>query len=274
MMTHCSENLFAHDHFVDGTRFRVAGPRDSVKGTLVFLHGVGMRLEFWAPQIAEFSRSYQCIAYDMLGHGESELPRSSPALSDYSAQFETLVAHLHLGPVTMIGHSMGALIATDAALRYPDRIQRLIAMNGVYSRSPEQKSAIERRAAMLDDAMPDWSTTLARWFGDDASPSSHDKKSALLDLLNRNRPEGYVRTYRLFASSDEAHKGRLSQLVMPALFLTGEFDPNSTPAMSKTMALESTNGSAEILPGERHMMSFVNPHATNLAIHDFLNITQ
>lgn len=272
-MTHRPDSLHVADDSFDGTRFRIVGPRDTGRGTLVFLHGVGMRLEFWEPQLTRFSQHYRCIAYDMLGHGHSPLPPPSPCLSDYSAQFASLIAHLRIGPVTLIGHSMGALIALDAALSYPQHVRRLVAMNGVYDRTREQKDAIARRVATLDGTVPDWTATLDRWFGEERTPEATGKKTALHALLNAIQPEGYARTYRLFASADDACKGRLSTLSMPALFLTGALDPNSTPAMSEAMARDSTNGTARILAGERHMMSFVHPPSTDLAIQDFLNDT-
>lgn len=270
-MTHRSDRIHVTDDSFEGTRFRVVGPGNAERETLVFLHGVGMRLEFWEPQLARFSSHYRCITYDMLGHGESPLPPAVPSLSDYSAQFAALMRHLRPGPVTLVGHSMGALIALDAGLHYPQHIQRLVVMNGVYDRTREQKDAIARRVATLDETVPDWSATLERWFGDERTPEVEGKKGTLLALLNTIQPEGYQRTYRLFATADAACKGLLSTLSMPTLFLTGALDPNSTPAMSVAMARDSASGTACILAGERHMMSFVHPASTDLAIQDFLN---
>ncbi|MBO1324264.1 alpha/beta hydrolase [Acetobacter sp. TBRC 12305] len=267
-----AETPHVQDGHAAGTRFRVVQPARPVARTLVFLHGVGMQLEFWQPQLAYFSRNYRCVAYDMLGHGDSPLPPQSPTLADYSAQFAQVVEHLSLGPVTFIGHSMGALIAIDAAIRYPDRVERLVAMNGVYDRTPAQSAAIAARVAQLDGKMPDWSATLDRWFG--AAPSEQAaERASLHDLLQRIQPEGYARTYRLFAHADQAHVQTLRTLRAPALFLTGELDPNSTPAMSEAMAAACPDGRACILAGERHMMSFVHPASTNRAITEFLHET-
>ena len=84
-------------------------------------------------------------------------------------------------------------------------------------------------------------------------------------------PVGYARTYRLFASSDAAHRGRLGGLAMPALFLTGAQDANSTPAMSAAMASEAPDGRAVSLPGERHMMSLASPGAVDPVLAGFLD---
>ncbi|WP_282761247.1 alpha/beta fold hydrolase [Komagataeibacter saccharivorans] len=257
----------------EGTRYRIAGPAtgQATQGTIVFVHGVGMSLDFWAPQIDFFAPRYRCIAYDMLGHGLSALPPEQPTLADYSNQFTRLMDHLNVPSVCLVGHSMGALITIEAGLRAPERVKRLIAMNGVYDRTVEQKAAIAARAAALkpQTGEQDWGPTLDRWFGPEPAPDAAAKRAALDHALRAIQPEGYARTYRLFARSDSAHVGRLGQLAQPALFLTGELDPNSTPAMSQAMAQAAPHGQAVILPGERHMMSYVHPDTSNRAIADF-----
>ena len=56
---------------------------------------------------------------------------------------------------------------------------------------------------------------------------------------------------------------------MPALFATGEFDPNSPPEMSRRMAAEVPDGEERIVPGQRHMMAFADPEPVNRLLDDF-----
>ena len=58
---------------------------------------------------------------------------------------------------------------------------------------------------------------------------------------------------------------------MPALFLTGEHDLNSSPEMSRRMAASTPNGAAQVVAGERHMMSFTSPETINPILRDFLS---
>jgi flavin reductase (DIM6/NTAB) family NADH-FMN oxidoreductase RutF len=99
-----------------------------------------------------------------------------------------------------------------------------------------------------------------------------DKAQTVRGLLARIDPIGYARTYRLFATSDRNHEGRLAALRMPSLFLTGEQDANSSPAMSQRMAIEAPGSRAEVLPNARHMMAFVNAEAVNRILSNFLTL--
>lgn len=92
--------------------------------TIVLIHGVGMRIEAWGPQIDYLARECRVIAVDLPGHGESaplEQSRETPAqLGHFVAWFRTVLEDLALedlgsGPVNVAGHSMGALIATGIA---------------------------------------------------------------------------------------------------------------------------------------------------------------
>jgi pimeloyl-ACP methyl ester carboxylesterase len=65
-------------------------------------------------------------------------------------------------------------------------------------------------------------------------------------------------TYQLFASADAVHAAALPGLAMPALFMTGECDPNSSPDMSRAMAL-APQGQLDIVAAERHMMNVTAP---------------
>lgn len=257
-----------------GTRYSAYSPQaGNADETVVLIHGVGMNHSVWSPQIKALTTRYQVIAYDMLGHGGSALPTPAPTLDEYAAQLERLLDALRIERAHVIGHSMGALIALEFALTHPSRTRSVVALNAVYDRTPEQREAVMNRAATLGDAPADAGidVTLARWFGDPVPAHLTKAAQTVRELLSTVDPAGYARTYQLFARSDDAHVGRLSSLAVPALFLTGECDANSNPAMSLAMAAAAPFGRAEIIANERHMMNLTNPAQVNERLLEFLS---
>lgn len=258
---------------VGGTRYALyaarAGQRDE---TVLLIHGVGMNHSVWAPQVDALTERFQVLALDMLGHGESALPGAQPSLAEYAAQVETLLDALHIDRVHVVGHSMGALVALEFALSHPARTLSVAALNAVYDRSSEQRSAVMSRANTLDETSADAGVdvTIERWFGEPVPVHLEQAAHDLRQLLRTVNPSGYARTYRLFASADRAHVGRLGELAMPALFLTGEHDPNSSPAMSEAMAAAVPDGRAEIIAGARHMMNVTDPERVTERLVAFL----
>lgn len=255
-----------------GTCYRVSGAGTGVGEAVVLVHGVGMAHEVWQPQVDDLVRDHPVVAYDLLGHGGSQLPPVDAGLADYGAQLLALLDHLGIARAHVIGHSMGALVALQFALDHPQRVRSVTALNGVFQRTPQQRAAIQARAQVLETegVQATLAGTLERWFG--APPPTHLQEAAATArrLLLGVNLAGYARTYRVFASADAAHADRLASLRPPALFMTAEFDPNSSAQMSRAMAACVPGAQCQVLPGARHMMTLTHPSEVNRALREFI----
>lgn len=268
-MADVAASTWVKDTAPDGTGFIRAG-----SGTPVLLiHGVGMNAAIWQTQIASMKDHYDLIAIDMLGHGNSPLPPENAALSDFADQAIRLLDHLGLASVSIVGHSMGALVALEVALRAPSRVGSVVCLNGVFRRPEALAQAVRERAAALGShGVPSAiAATLARWFGDPLPASLAGAANMARTALESVDAEGYARTYRLFAHADTQHVDRLAELAAPALFMTGSEDRNSTPAMSAAMARLAPRGQCLVLSGERHMMTIASPEKVTQHIMAFLD---
>lgn len=252
----------------DGTGYLRAGAGEP----LLLIHGVGMNAAIWQPQIDLLKSRYDVIAIDMLGHGVSPLPPEQAALSDYAGQVIGLLDHLGLERVSIVGHSMGALVAQEVALAAPERVRCLISLNAVFRRPPALAEAVRARAADLaGHGDPSGiAATIDRWFGNAASPKLAGAAAMARLALESADQQGYARTYRLFARADGEHAERLPKLAVPALFMTGSEDRNSSPSMSAAMARLAPQGSCLVLDGERHMMALASPEKVTRRILAFL----
>ena len=84
-------------------------------------------------------------------------------------------------------------------------------------------------------------------------------------------PAAYKCAYTAFATSQIPDQIGLSRISCPALFMTGSEEPNSTPAMSETMASLAPKGRSIIVDGAAHMMPMTHPREVNAAIHSLIN---
>lgn len=250
------------------TAYSVRGRGEAV----VLVHGVGMDRHIWQPQVIELARRFQVVAYDMLGHGGSDLPPEGVTLDAYADQLRALLDHLDISQADVVGHSMGALVAIEFALTHPVRTRSVAALNAVFQRSPEQRAAVESRAAMLktEGLGEVVAPTLQRWFGHPVPAELQDAAALTGRLLRSVDPVGYARTYEIFAMSDRMHADRLPALAPPALFMTADGDLNSSPSMSHAMADLAPRGRAHVIEGGRHMMTVTHPQAVNDALVGFL----
>lgn len=232
------------------------GPR------LVLIHGVGLRAEAWNGQVFGLARAFDVVAPDLAGHGESDGFAEEPTLQAFS---DRLAGLLHRDTV-LVGHSMGAMIALDLAIRSPYKVCGVMALNAIFRRPESARASVRQRAGQLDGVhVPDPEPTLVRWFGDRASP----ERNACAGWLRSVDPAGYRHAYKVFASEDGPSDDGLRSLTCPALFMTGGEEPNSTPAMSEAMAALASDGRCRVLAGAAHMMPMTHAAEVTAAIQAF-----
>ncbi|WEX74491.1 alpha/beta fold hydrolase [Sinorhizobium numidicum] len=236
---------------------------------LVLVHGVGMRLEAWAPQLTALSAKNRVIAVDMPGHGESGKLETGARLEDFVAWLGVFLDDLRLDGVSLAGHSMGALISGGAAATFADRIRRVALLNGVYLRDPAAKAAVIARARTISSGTVDVDGPLRRWFGEGSERSSAYRSTR--SWLQAVDPDAYATAYNAFAHGDDVYAECWSKVNCPALFLTGSQDPNSTPEMAHAMADAAPRGWAHIVEGHRHMVNLTAPELVNELLADWLS---
>ena len=235
---------------------------------VVLVHGVGLRLEAWAPQIDALAATHRVIAIDLPGHGASAPIERGSGLAAFVEWFVAALDDLGLDSVNVAGHSMGALIAGGCSVTAPQRVRRVALVCGVHRRDRTAASAVSARAAEIAAGMIDPTAPLERWFGE----GSEATEPYLLtkSWLGSVDIEAYATAYGAFAEGDDLYADRWPQVRCPALFLTGELDPNSTPQMSREMAAAAPHGEACVIAGHRHMVNMTAPDEVTTALRHWL----
>ena len=105
---------------------------DEGKGqTLLFLHGEPTWGYLFRHQIAALKDKYRVVVPDHMGFGKSETPEHRTYfLQDHIDNLEAFVLDLDLADVTLVMHDFGGPTGMGLAIRYPDRIKRIISVNG------------------------------------------------------------------------------------------------------------------------------------------------
>jgi pimeloyl-ACP methyl ester carboxylesterase len=101
---------------------------DTGKGehTLVLVHGLASNAGFWRYNIGELAKYYRVIAVDLPGYGKSQKDAYAYNMSFYAAQVKRLVDELKINKFIYIGHSMGGQVGITFALKYPERLEKLV----------------------------------------------------------------------------------------------------------------------------------------------------
>jgi len=240
---------------------------------VIFIHGAGMDHSVWALQSRYFaSRERNVLALDLPGHGRSE----GPALTSIEAMADWLVAAMDaagIGEATLIGHSMGSLIALEAAVRHAGRVSGLVLL-GTAADMPVNQ-------ALLDAAAEDKQEAIDMVTGYGFGPTGHvggargpgqwmlGGAQRLMQRVIANSPR--VLYHDLMACNEfrdgMKHAAAVSQ---PCHLILGAMD-RMTPARAGqklAKALTAVPGGASVtqLDGIGHMMMVEAPDAVLDAI--------
>ena len=115
--------------------------------TVLLLHGIACSSVTFHHVIPLLERTHRCIAIDLLGFGESPAPEwADYTLADHVAAIERMVGSLRLWePLTVVGHSMGALIGTA---RRRKRVAKLVMVSPCIYLAPHEIGDVIERARM------------------------------------------------------------------------------------------------------------------------------
>lgn len=132
---------------VDGVGVRlvadVAGTPDGAP-PLVLLHGLSAQRRFFGPVLRRLAAP--AIALDQRGHGEADKPAGPYDIATCADDAAAAAAALAPGPVIAVGHSWGATVAVEWAVRRPDQVAAVVALDGgAFPPIPAEKRAAARQ---------------------------------------------------------------------------------------------------------------------------------
>ena len=92
---------------------------------VVFVHGLGGNWQNWLENVPAVAERRRVLALDLPGFGESSMPREEISISGYARIVDAWLEGLGVGPVAVVGNSMGGFIGAELAIRFSERVDRL-----------------------------------------------------------------------------------------------------------------------------------------------------
>ncbi|MBA3534238.1 MAG: alpha/beta hydrolase [Ardenticatenales bacterium] len=221
-------------------------PTSEPKAVALVVHGYGEHIGRYQHVIdALVEREYAVFAIDHRGHGQSEGDRACVERFDYFIQDLHLLvreardAHPSL-PRVMVGHSMGALIATRYALRYGEELDLLVLSGIALQIGDDVPAFVKKIGSVLSTVLPSFpvgeigKNTLSR-------DPEVDRRINADPLHYRGKMKARMGHEMLQAAMES--RTRVHQMALPVLIMHGENDKVTNPAGSKF--LYETVGSSD-----------------------------
>jgi len=236
--------------------FAATGGRsfDSALPAVVFIHGSGLDHSVWALHSRWFAHHGRAVlAIDLPGHGHSDGPplTSIAAMADWVV---ALITAAGLSQAALVGHSMGSLVALDAAARHPGRV-RALGLIGAAAAIPVHPDLLAAAAAndhAAIDMVAIWGHGQHAGLGGSRAPGLWMLGGAIR-VLERAAP-GVLGTD--LAACNAYHDGAAAaaKLTQPAVLVLGERDLMTPLKAGRALAAAIPSSRTVTLPGAGHML--------------------
>lgn len=245
-------------------------PFDPARPTIVFIHGAAHDHSVWALQSRYFAHhGCNVLAVDLPGHGRSEGPLMDavPSMADWVMRFCDAAGARE---VSLVGHSMGSLIALEAASRHGKRVKKLALLGAAY---PMQVSGALLAAAR--DNEPEawqmvnvWSHAPAMMAGGNPTPG--------LWLLGRNLrvmqrcAPGVMHSDLNACNNYRGGETAAAGVSCPTLLVLGRRDLMTLPKIGKALGKTIAGSRTMVIEDAGHSMMVEAPDAVLDALIGFM----
>jgi len=231
--------------------------------TLAFLHGAGDQAGSWARTVRPLVRRFHVVVPDLPGHGDSAPANGPLPMETFLAGASAVLDEVTVAvPAIIVGHSLGAWVATLYAARRPERVARLVLVNG---------GAIlgERSDVNL---MPRDRAEAARVLAELRDPSSPKVPGYLLDDIVRQANAGPIARMAAAAATLPPFlmDGRLGSIAIPVDLLWGESDRMMPVAYARRMLEAFPAARLTMIPRCGHVPQHESPRGFRAALDGVL----
>ncbi len=231
---------------------------------VLFLHGIGGGHLAFAPQLETFAAAgYRAVAWDMPGYGHSDPiePYTFKGLAEKCIALIDALAARNGHQVSLVGHSMGGMVAQEVVARRPDLVQHLIlcGTSAAFGRSEGdwQKEFVQQRMAPLvqGQTMADLARQLVPAM---AGPRALPEGLRLAEhCMSGVSPGTYRRALEALVTFDR--RSALAQISVPTLLVAGADDPNAPPEVMRKMSERILHSQLKVMDGIGHLMNLESP---------------
>ena len=240
---------------------------------VLLLHSLATHGAMWSAQIPAWGRSFRLIVPDLPGHGSTPADPGLQRFEDYAASVLRLLDSLAVERTTLVGLSLGGMIAQALALRHPDRVGAIVLAH-TFARVTEPMIAVwkERQATVESQGMEGQVVpTLERWFAPQFRAASPLTLAWIADMIRSTQPAGYVAVAQSIQHLD--YLEQLTDIRQPTLIVAGSEDKGASPEVATQMCARIPNARLLILPNAGHLGCVDQPVEFTERVGEFLLAT-
>ncbi len=238
---------------------------------VILLHGWLGSWGLWQDTMAYLGKSYRTYALDFWGFGESGKQRQTYAIQDFVSLVNQFMEQLGISHAPLVGHSMGGTVSLSVAIRYPERVSKVVVVGSPIIGSslavPLKLAGYRPIAFMLFNMMG-----LFRLGVRVASPfiCRDERFAAMMDRdLSRTTVESFLLSIASLRRTDL--RPMLDQIKVPAMGVYGDRDIIVHPKQWQPMQKGIAHAKIERFPMLGHFPMLEEPRLFSEILKTFLD---
>ena len=239
---------------------------------VVFIHGFPFSHAMWARQLEAVGRTHRAIAYDLRGHGASDVGDGQYTVEGHVDDLLLLLDHLGLARVTLIGLSMGGYIALRAVERAPARFGALVLCD-TRSEADGNEAKLKRAAGAVavkrDGAAAFAEGFVKAVFAPGTFKTRPEAVAAIRLIIENTAPLAIAGTLIALAGRTDT-TASLAAIKVPTLVLCGEHDAVTPPDAARSLHEKIAGSELHLVPEAGHLANLENPDFFDAKLLDFL----
>jgi pimeloyl-ACP methyl ester carboxylesterase len=248
-----------------GTKPLIPGQR-----SILFIHGAGNDHSVWALQSRYFAyHGFNVLAVDLPGHGKSAGP-ALPGIENMAAWAVSVLDAVGIEKAVLVGHSMGSLVALEAAASAQRRVEKLVLVATAFPM--KVSDALLNTARAHDHAALEminvWSHSADGQKGGNRAPGQWIMGGSMRLLERTTEPlyNDFDACNRYAAGADSAAK-----VGCPVMMISGSHDLMTPPRSAKPLAGKLANCRSVTIEGSGHDLMVEQPDAVLDALISFID---
>ncbi len=239
---------------------------------VLFLHAFGLSLGMWDGQETLAPR-YRIVRFDARGFGGSDVGDAVLTMDRIAEDAAFLIERLRLGPVILVGCSMGGYAAFAFAQKHSSLLRGLVLVDTRAGADPPEarKGRAELAARIMKEGpQPALDFFLPRVFGETTRNSRADVVARLKDMMLATPPRGLSDGLHGLAARQDS-TAFLREITVPTLVVCGEEDAITPRAEAEIMQRGIKGAELAMIRGAGHLPSMETPAEFNAVLGKFLS---